>query len=70
MSKEKHKSEQELREFFETLPEASKEYLLKNGGEMSLETFKVYFIGFKHGREQVLEIVNPYIKRVKEILHE
>lgn len=72
MSKEKHKSfsEEEFREFFDSLPEASKEYLLKNCREMSLETIKAFFTGFIHGREQVLEIVNAYIRRVEEILHE
>jgi hypothetical protein len=71
MSKEIRKSfsEEEFRESFDSLPEASKEYLVKNGGEMGLETFNAYFTGFIHGREQVLEIVNAYIRRVEEILH-
>ena len=68
---EKQKSflEEKFREFFDSLPEASKEYLLKNCREMSHEIIKAFFTGFIHGREQVLEIVNAYIRRVKEILH-
>jgi hypothetical protein len=71
MSKEIRKSfsEEEFRGFFDSLPEVSKEYLVKNGGELGLDAFKAYFTGFMHGREQVLEIVKAYIRRVEEILH-
>ncbi len=71
MSKEKQKSlfKKELKELFDSLPEVSKEYLLENFREMSFETFKAYFKGFMHGREQVLEIVKEHIRKEDEILH-
>jgi hypothetical protein len=71
MSKGTHKSlsERELREFYDNLPETSKKYLYENIGDMSLETLKAYFNGLMHGREQVIEIVNVYIRRVEAILH-
>jgi hypothetical protein len=72
MSKTTHRSfsEEEFREFFDSLPEVSKEYLLKKCKEMSLETLKVYFTRFMHGKEQILEIVNVHIRRVDEILQQ
>ncbi len=71
MSKEIHKSlsEKELREFYENLPEESKTYLIENMEHMKLETFKAYFTGLMHGRQQVIEIVNVHTRRVDEILH-
>jgi hypothetical protein len=71
MSKVKHKSisEEELRKFYDSLPEASKTYLDENLEHMSHETFKAYFTGFMHAWEQAVEIVNEYLRGVEEILH-
>lgn len=72
MSKEKQKSisEEEFREFFDSLPEASKEYLMNNSKNMSHETFVAYITGVIHGMKEVIEkIVEPHIKRTDKILY-
>ena len=68
MSKEKHKSisEEGLREFHNSLPEISKQYLSKN---MTPQSFITYILGVIHGSKNVIEtIVEPHIKRTDEIL--
>jgi hypothetical protein len=63
-------SEEELREFYNSLPEISKHYLSKNMQLMSPDSFVAYIIGVIHGTKNVLEtIVEPHIKRNEEILY-
>jgi hypothetical protein len=63
-------SEEELREFYEGLPEISEHYLSKNMRQMTPQSFVTYILGVIHGREDVIEtIVKPYIKRTEEILY-
>jgi len=66
MSKVKHQSisEEQLREFYDSLPQASKTYLDENLEHMSLETFKAYFTGFIHARQQLVEIVKEHLRGV------
>jgi hypothetical protein len=72
MSKKKNTifSEEELREFYNSLPEISKHYLSKNMKHMTPLSFVAYILGVIHGRKDVLEtIVEPHIKRTDEILY-
>ena len=72
MSKAKHKSfsEEELREFYNSLPEISKQYLSKNMKYMTPQSFVTYILGVIHGSKNVIEtIVEPHIKRTDEILY-
>jgi hypothetical protein len=67
--KQSSMSEEELKEFYQNLPEVSKKYLFKNWEQMNFEMFKAYMTGLMHGRQQVIDIVNAHTKRVDEILH-
>lgn len=72
MSKKKNAiySEEELREFYNSLPEISKHYLSKNMKHMTPLAFATYVLGVIHGTKNVLEtIVEPHIKRTDEILY-
>jgi hypothetical protein len=71
MSKKKNAifSEEEFREFHNSLPEISKHYLSKNMKHMTPLSFVTYILGVIHGREDVIEIVEPHIKRMNEILY-
>jgi hypothetical protein len=73
MSKKKNQifSEQELREFYDSLPEISKRYLSKNMKHLTPLAFVNYILGVIHGSRNVIEtIVEPHIKKTDEILND
>jgi len=72
MSKKKNTtfSEEELREFYNSLPEISKRYFSKNMKYLTPLAFVNYILGVIHGSRNVIEtIVEPHIKKTDEILY-
>ena len=72
MSKKKNKifSEEEISEFYNSLPEISKHYLSKKMKYLTPLAFVNYVLGVIHGGRNVIEtIVEPHIKRTDEILY-
>jgi hypothetical protein len=71
MSKKKNPIfSEELREFYDSLPEISKRYLSKNMKHLTPLAFVNYILGVIHGSRNVIEtIVEPHIKKTDEILY-